>query len=260
MNFPFLGNLCRRSVICAVWLVLAGVPACGSDAGAVPDAGLDGGLCSHPSSIGLYPDEKYGSGIITGVGVSASVCNVGVVLYDSPDTVPSGHLLMRLNYNGSPVFDFQRPAGAYRGRLAGFISAGKATPGVYVSADDPSLCGALAFDFGLPVFPGISCAGGAPPNCPAGCTPSCASNTNAPTCNSCVPLEVTLGFEATARANCAGGVGAQPIVGSWTLRLDSIAANQSDAGSLSTYTAHGQLAASLVGTSPGDTVTFALAF
>ena len=262
LNLPSLANLCRRSVIRAVWVVLAWAPACGSDAAPLPDAALDGGQCPHPFSIGMGPDENYGSGIITGVDVSASVCNVGVLLYDSPDTVPPGQLLMRLNYNGSQysVFDFQRPAGAYGGTLEGFFSAGKPTSGVYVSAEDPSPCGIVSFDYGLPVFPGTDCSSGTPPNCPTGCTPTCTSSISGTTCNSCIPLAVSLGFEASARSNCASGVGAQPIMGSWTLRLNSIAANEPDAGSPSTYTAHGQLTASLVGTSPGDTVTFALAF
>jgi hypothetical protein len=243
-------------------MVLAGVPACGSDAAAIPDAGFDGGLCSRQSSKGFSPYENYGSGIITGVDVSASFCNVGVLLYDSPDTVPPGQLLMRLNYYGNEPseFDFQRPAGAYGGAVGGFISAGKATPGVYVSADDPSPCGIMSFDYRLPVAPETDCGGGTPPNCLTGCIPGCVSSISGTNCNTCLPLAVSLGFEAAALSNCASGVGSQQIMGSWTLRLNSIAANQPDAGSPYTYTAHGQLTASLVGTSPADTATFALAF
>jgi hypothetical protein len=215
-------------------MVLVWIPACGSDAGPLPNAGLDGGLCSRHSSSGLGPGENYGSGIITGVDVSASVCNIGVLLSDSQNTVPPGQLVMQLNYSGDEPseFDFQRPVGAYGGSVGGFISAGKATPGVYASADDPTSCGILSFDYGLPVAPGPDS----------------------------IPLAVSLGYETTALSNCVSGVGRQAIMGSWTLRLNSIAPNQPDAGSPYTYTAHGQLTASLVGASPSDTATFALAF
>jgi hypothetical protein len=258
-NLPSLANLFPRSVIRAAWVVLAAVPACGSDAGPLLDAGVDAGACSHPSSSRLGPDESYGSGIITGVDVSASVCNVGVLLYDSPDTFPPGQLLMALDYESeNSVFDFQRPAGAYGGTLEGIFSVGTPTTGVYVSANDPTPCGGMSFDYALPVLPGTVCGGGTPPDCPAGCTPDCISSISGTTCNTCIPRVVSLGFEASVRSNCVSGI--QPIMGSWTLRLTSIAANQPDAGAPSTYTAHGQLTASLVGTSPSDTVTFALAF
>ncbi len=94
-----------------------------------------------------------------------------LLLYDSPDTVPPGQLIMRLAHYGSEPseFDFQRPVGA-----------------------DLSNCGSL-------------------------------------------------------------GGGSQTIMGSWTLRLSSIAANQHDPGLSDTYTAHGQLTASRVGISAAGT-------
>ncbi|MGA7742749.1 MAG: hypothetical protein WBP56_10900 [Polyangia bacterium] len=254
MNLPFPANP-SRSAIRVVWMVLGGLTACTSRA-APSDAGLDGRQCSQPSSIGLAPYESNGSGIIIGVDVSASVCNVGVLLYTSLDTFPPDQFFMRLNNEVTSLFDFQRPAGA-TGGLGGFISVGAPTPGVYTSTDGSFPCGIVSFGYALPVAAQTDCSGGISPNCPAGCTPA-ACEVSDPTCNSCVPLAVRLGFEAQAPSDCVGD--AQTSMGSWTLRLDSVAAYQGDAGPPSTYTAHGQLTASLVGAGPADAVTLALAF
>jgi hypothetical protein len=195
-----------------------------------------------------------------GIEVSASICNVGVLLYDSPDSVPPGQLLMRLNYNGYEYsgYDFQRPSEAASGALEGFLSVGRPTIGSYTSANDPSACGILSFGYVQPAVPAADCGGGTPPNCPTGCRPGCTSSTTGSSCDSCIPTTLNFGFRASARSNCAAGVPAQAVTGSWSLQLASLTANSP--GTPSTYAAHGQLTASLVGTSPADAVTLALAF
>lgn len=227
MSLSILTNSCHRSVVGAVWMVLAGVPACANDAAPSANAALDGGQCSHPAAIALPPYESIGSGIIIGTDVSASVCNVGVLAYASPDSSSPDQFFMRLDYDGTSLFDFQRPAGTTGGGVGGFISVGALIPGIYTSADLPSPCGILSFGYGLRVAPEQSV--------------------------------LNLGFGAAAPLDCVGD--RQTSMGSWTVRLTSVAEYQGDAGPPSPYyLAHGQLTASLVGAGPADTVTFALAF
>ena len=216
----------RSFLLGAVCIALAGISACGNRAASPADAGADGGQCSRPAAFSPPAYESVGSGIILGVDVSASVCNVGVALYDSAGSAPD-QFLVRLNYDGLSLFDFQRPAGATAGVLQGLISVPAPAPGTYSSTDAPNPCGILSFGYQLPVGPDASV--------------------------------LDLGFTAAAPLNCVGSN--PPAKGSWTLQLTSVDQYQGDAGSQSTiYLAHGQLTASLVGAGPGDTVTFALAF
>ena len=218
---------CPWWAVVAGWVAFAGIPACADHTATSADASLDGGQCSHASAIALPSYETVGSGIINGVDISASVCNVGVALYSSSDSFSPDQFLIRLNWEGTSLFDFQRPAEAAGGTLSGLISVSAPLPGRYTSADSPSPCGVLGFGYRLPVAQ--------------------------------EPLVLSLGYQATAPLDCVGD--RQTTSGSWTVTLTSVSEFQSDAGQLSTnYLAHGQITASLAGVGPADTAILALAF
>ncbi len=81
-------------------MALAGISACGSYTTPSTVVTLDSGQqCSSDlPTTALAPYQSVGSGIIIGTDVSASVCNVGVIVYASPDSSSPDQLLVRLDY------------------------------------------------------------------------------------------------------------------------------------------------------------------
>ena len=218
-------------IVGAALILIGAVPACGSNAVAVPDAGHGGAKCPSPPAV--VAPEFVGNGIIEGAGVNALLCNVTGILYTQ--YYPDEFFLRLDNTNTDPVVEFQLPAGATAGTVEGLLAfsapGGVSAPATYTSAT--SLCGTVNFGYQLPLAAEGACDAG-----------------------TCAPLTLNFGYEATAAANCVGGT--QNVMGSWALTVGGAAV---DGGTSSVeYAAHGQLTAGLVGVGTGETATLALAF
>jgi hypothetical protein len=230
-------------------IVAAAFDAC-SGGSASSDAGTDGGVCSHPPTLGDLPSyESVASGTVTATNLSALVCNVDVKLVSSPtDGSTPGPVSVDFGFSEESLVDFQLPAKGQVGLLQGSFQIAAPSPGIYASSG--AMCGAFYFSFGFPVVPSADCDGGTSLSCPAGCAPACADAS----CDGCVPFRSVLEYQASSATNCLVDT-PQQVTGSWTLVLQSVVQDGP-----TTYTAHGTLSAVLTGPQGAAAAMLALAF
>jgi hypothetical protein len=151
------------------------------------------------------------------------------------------------------------PADASNPDLFVNVGIGAAAPGEYASAG-PAACGDIAFDYYLPVPPGIDCSMGVPPDCSAGCTSACSASGE---CTPCAPAQPSAQYGATADEDCIDAM-AQPVSGHWSVTLTSVEPYpKSSATEYETYyVVHGSISGSLIGGADAGTESagFSLVF
>jgi hypothetical protein len=219
----------------------------GSDSSVDTGTGLDASCsisCPAPGDAGLRPYEHPASGSIIGSSLSSQICNAGawveVEIYSSFPTMT--YLAVE---NGTLTFD--TPNDAQDGMFTALVQIPSPAPGTYTSPGSPN-CGLAWLTYFLPVPQGVDCDGGAPPNCPPGCSTVCSGFG----CDPCEPDQASVTYTAQGAGTCFDAV--QAAIGSWSVTLTSVDLYPVDAGTTLQdpvlYVAHGTLSAQLVDEEP----------
>lgn len=226
---------------------------------APPAACTAGPLSSNP----VLPDPgSPTTGTVTGSEITARMCDGGTFAHGyqtSASPTPPSPLRVTINsYTADPTLDYSiaRPADATRLRLSVDLGPSAAEPGTYTEISSP--CGFIELCAVLPVPASAFCA---PPTdvCPVGCT-------FAPPHTTCVPVEPTTCWQASAAVLCNGASSTEG--GSWRLTLSSAEPSvDTDGSGNHVVVVHGTLDATLVKTdsggtasSPPNTATLSLSF